>query len=36
MDRLGRTPLGLAVWSGHTDIVNMFFHEKAELSEEGN
>ncbi|KAB7507544.1 Ankyrin-3 [Armadillidium nasatum] len=33
-DRLGRTPLGLAVWSGHTEIVKMFLHEKVELAEE--
>ncbi|XP_069182377.1 uncharacterized protein [Procambarus clarkii] len=33
-DRLGRTPLGLAMWSGHTSIVNTLLQEKVVLSED--
>ncbi|XP_042233704.1 uncharacterized protein LOC121873891 [Homarus americanus] len=33
-DRLGRTPLGLAVWAGHTSIVNTLLQEKVSLSED--
>lgn len=34
-DRLGRTPLGLAVWAGHTSIINALLQENITLSEEG-
>ncbi|KAK4313729.1 hypothetical protein Pmani_014950 [Petrolisthes manimaculis] len=33
-DRLGRTPLGLAVWAGHTSIINVLLQENVTLSEE--
>lgn len=33
-DRLGRTPLGLAMWAGHTSIVNTLLQEKVALSSE--
>ncbi|KAG0722111.1 Ankyrin-1 [Chionoecetes opilio] len=33
-DRLGRTPLGLATWAGHTTIVNTLLQENSALSEE--
>ncbi|XP_047483695.1 uncharacterized protein LOC125035380 isoform X1 [Penaeus chinensis] len=33
-DRLGRTPLGVAMWSGNTSIVNTLIQEKVSLTEE--
>ncbi|XP_068235366.1 uncharacterized protein [Palaemon carinicauda] len=33
-DRLGRTPLGLGMWAGHTSIVNTLLQEKVALSSE--
>ncbi|XP_027215581.1 uncharacterized protein [Penaeus vannamei] len=33
-DRLGRTPLGVAMWSGNTSIVNTLMQEKVSLTEE--
>lgn len=35
VDRLGRTPLGLAMWAGYTNVVNTLLQEKVSLSEEG-
>ncbi|XP_071522835.1 uncharacterized protein [Panulirus ornatus] len=34
VNRLGRTPLGLAMWAGYTTIVNTLLQEKVVLSEE--
>ncbi|XP_076044975.1 uncharacterized protein LOC143027554 isoform X2 [Oratosquilla oratoria] len=33
-DSQHRTPMGVAMWAGHTSIVNTLLHEKVQLSEE--